>query len=507
MRKFVIILLSFILLTPTCGMFSDEISFLVLSQKNKYHLGVAKQLKHTIIEQSLNLDDGTKPNIYLSHEVFEKSNSWAIVPILIDILNQLITPQTKWLLLCEANSVINLRKLLQRLSEEDEKQAVYLGYPLYDREATIIHHFAFFRNPSEFKYPFLKAGVAFSIPLLNRLVDRLLLSSTKHIVLPKAPTDFTIDPAHELALFIWNVDKNLILKPVPYLCSHHGPECAIYAREENIFCGNPISLDKVLFAVKTCEKYHKERLPLLLQTWARFTIHLRIFSDALDETIPTIATGVLNTEHGHCEKSMKILRMVLEEIQRNSTLKNIEFIVLADDDTLLSISSLSEYLGCFDKREYIYLGERYGYDLFSDDSGYSYITGGGGIVFDVKTIRKLVNSCSCASPSSPDDMIIASCLKSLEIEPIHSSLFHQARSKDYAPEILSRNAISFHKFWQIDPLEIYEWWFRKRDEEYYELNKQVLSDYKYLKNSCVTPSTTNNKIENKISHNVKHVEL
>lgn len=59
-------------------------------------------------------------NVYLSHEVFEKSNAWAVIPILIDILNQLIKPQTKWFVLCEANSVVNLGKLLLSLREEDE---------------------------------------------------------------------------------------------------------------------------------------------------------------------------------------------------------------------------------------------------------------------------------------------------------------------------------------------------------------------------------------------------
>lgn len=63
----------------------------------------------------------TRPNIYFSHEVFQRrSNSWAIKPILIDILNQLIKPKTKWFVLCETNSVINLRKLLQSLDGEDE---------------------------------------------------------------------------------------------------------------------------------------------------------------------------------------------------------------------------------------------------------------------------------------------------------------------------------------------------------------------------------------------------
>lgn len=99
--------------------------------------------------------------------------------------------------------------------------------------------------------------------------------------------------------------------------------------------GNPISLDKVLFAVKTCKKYHKERLPIILRTWAQFTIHLRIFSDVRDDSVPTISSQVPNTERGHCEKSLKILQLVLDEIAKNSTLKSVEWIVMADDDTLL----------------------------------------------------------------------------------------------------------------------------------------------------------------------------
>lgn len=62
------------------------------------------------------------PNVVLSHEVFEKSNAWAITPILIDILNKLIKPQTKWFVLCEANSMVNMEKLLEKLETEDETQ-------------------------------------------------------------------------------------------------------------------------------------------------------------------------------------------------------------------------------------------------------------------------------------------------------------------------------------------------------------------------------------------------
>lgn len=47
-------------------------------------------------------------------------------------------------------------------------QEAFIGYPLMDKEATIIHHFAFFENPSWFLYPFLRAGLAITVPLINR---------------------------------------------------------------------------------------------------------------------------------------------------------------------------------------------------------------------------------------------------------------------------------------------------------------------------------------------------
>lgn len=90
-----------------------------------------------------------------------------------------------------------------------------------------------------------------------------------------------------------------------------------------------------------------------------------------------------------------------------------------------SVKQLQQTLGCYDSYvDDLYLGERYGYRLLSPD-GFNYITGGGGIVFSVTTIHKLLNQCSCPTSSAPDDMIIAICLKQLGIEPIHSSLFHQ----------------------------------------------------------------------------------
>lgn len=142
-------------------------------------------------------------------------------------------------------------------------------------------------------------------PFFCRIIDHLASSSTPSpISATHHATDFFIDASHELALFILNVNKKFKLKSVPYFCNNYGDNCSVYARNENIFCvncqillyfggekvnsnvmlfallqNNPVSFDKILFAVKTCEKFHTERLPIVLRTWGKFAFYLRMFSD------------------------------------------------------------------------------------------------------------------------------------------------------------------------------------------------------------------------------------
>lgn len=92
------------------------------------------------------------------------------------------------------------------------------------------------------------------------------------------------------------------------------------------------------------------------------------------------------------------------------------------------------------------------------------ISGGGGIILSVRILKNLAKTCSCPSNSSPDDMIIAACLQRLDVVPIHSSLFHQARPNDYPLEILSQKTISFHKHWQINVKNMYSKWFERDDQ-------------------------------------------
>lgn len=98
----------------------------------------------------------------------------------------------------------------------------------------------------------------------------------------------------------------------------------------------PVPLQSVLFAVKTCTKYHSDRVPIIQQTWAADVPHVRFYSDSADPRIPTIDTGVPNTETGHCDKLLAIFRAIAAELRRDGRLdQRIAWVVLADDDTLL----------------------------------------------------------------------------------------------------------------------------------------------------------------------------
>ena len=52
---------------------------------------------------------------------------------------------------------------------------LFLGHAIQDQQAAIIHHFAFYQDPSQFSFPDFAAGWALSVPLLNRQVRITML--------------------------------------------------------------------------------------------------------------------------------------------------------------------------------------------------------------------------------------------------------------------------------------------------------------------------------------------
>ncbi|XP_057588556.1 beta-1,3-glucosyltransferase-like [Hippopotamus amphibius kiboko] len=185
------------------------------------------------------------------------------------------------------------------------------------------------------------------------------------------------------------------------------------------FVGNPVKKEDIFVAVKTCKKFHGDRIPIVKQPWAAQAGRIEYYSDYADSSVPAVDLGIPNTERGHCGKTFAILERFL-----NHSHDKIAWLVIVDDDTLISISRLQHLLSCYNAQEPVFLGEPYGYGLGT--GGYSYITGGGGMVFSRAAIRRLLASkCRCYSNDAPDDMVLGMCFSGLGIPVTHSPLFHQ----------------------------------------------------------------------------------
>ena len=61
------------------------------------------------------------PNVYLSHEAFSsEAGSWAVTPLLSKNINKIVNiNDTKWLIICEDQSVVDLAALVDNLKVEN----------------------------------------------------------------------------------------------------------------------------------------------------------------------------------------------------------------------------------------------------------------------------------------------------------------------------------------------------------------------------------------------------
>uniref|UniRef100_A0AAQ5ZCK1 Fringe-like glycosyltransferase domain-containing protein n=1 Tax=Amphiprion ocellaris TaxID=80972 RepID=A0AAQ5ZCK1_AMPOC len=409
-----------------------EIVFVIQSQSNSFHVRQAERRREDLLYQAHSLTEKL-PVVSLLHRLSDNEGDWSILPLL-PYLSQSFGKNSSWIVFLEEETNVKMTTLAQVLAKFDKNKEWFLGKPLRDEESTIIHHYAFAENPSVFKYPDFAAAWALSIPLVVRI--------------------------RCVALYIWDNGKGPHLTAVPELCtepesSPQARHCATTLRKEPPLCGEPVHKEDIFVAVKTCRKFHSERVPVIKKTWEKDALYLEYYSDHADPAIPTINLGVPNTERGHCGKTFAILQRFL-----SNAVPNTKWLLVVDDDTLISLPRLQVLLSCYDPSEPVCLGERYGYGL--SQGGYSYITGGGGMVFSREAVVRLLNSgCKCYSNDAPDDMVLGMCLNALGLPVTHSPLFHQARPEDYARDFLAHQVpISFHKHWNIDPVAVFNKWLK-----------------------------------------------
>ncbi|KAK7925391.1 hypothetical protein WMY93_007701 [Mugilogobius chulae] len=346
------------------------------SQQNPFHARRGETKKKELLKQAAELGLAP-PHVILLHEFSDYEGVWSILPAF--PLFSASFGSASWFMFIEEETRVSLGPLLIVLSR----------YPA--SEMSSLNSLVFFR-----------------------LVERIHHEHLK--------SDFTIDLKHEIALFIWNEGKGPKLTPVPEFCREALDHCVTTFTSYLPNCGPPVPKKDLFVAVKTCQKFHSDRVPVVKKTWERDAELLEYYSDVRDESIPTISLGVPNTVRGHCGKTFAIMKRFLSD-----AVPKTDWLLIVDDDTLIRM------------------------------------------VLSRVAVSEIVSSgCSCYTLDAPDDMELGMCLKTLDIPVTHNPLFHQARPDDYAEALLSsKEAISFHKHWNINPIAVYDHWLRDsnpRDE-------------------------------------------
>ncbi|CAD5116311.1 DgyrCDS5216 [Dimorphilus gyrociliatus] len=418
-----------------------DILFTVRDEPSSTHLIRYKNFKEHLIDQDIASD-----SVVSFSELLTEERAFLIIPVLNEISKKVKYSKAKWVVVCTEDTRFITQELSLKLAKYNEKKAIYFGLGLKDQEVTIIHHFD---TPGKLIYPLLSSGIIFSMSLVKTL-------GKDYSNWLKKVDDFTIDVQYELAKYIYNEGKGPKLKSVNWLCTKYVSACASYFSTIKADCGGETSDNHFFIGIKTCHLFHKDRIPVILDTWykdIRNSKSVRFFSDQEDSTVPNlILNKAPNTESGHCSKCFEIFQTFFELPDSR------DWLVVTDDDTLINIAELRKILSCYDPNEAIAIGEKYGFGL-AKDYGYSYITGGGGMIFSKQAVKLIMEcqDCRCPSHSSPDDMLIGLWLSRISAKVVHSPLFHQARPIDYAAIFInSQIPISFHKHWMIDPRDAYE---------------------------------------------------
>ncbi|KAK2574339.1 Beta-1 [Acropora cervicornis] len=233
-------------------------------------------MKEDLVKQAESMGEKDHLELKMMHEEWAPLGSWTIIPI-IKRLAEKHGSRKHWIFFCEDDTIINLSGLLRVLSNHDARKELFLGHALQDQQAAIIHHFAFYEDPSQFSFPDFAAGWALSIPLLNRQVL-----------------------IYNIAMFIRDEGRGTLLIDVPEFCTNQAKdlrECVTSLKSSGPECGD-LSLDLIFFAVKTTKKYHKDRVPIVQKTVGKYAKHIAYYSETADPSIPTEDIGVPNTERG-----------------------------------------------------------------------------------------------------------------------------------------------------------------------------------------------------------------
>uniref|UniRef100_A0A1X7VJ20 N-acetylgalactosaminide beta-1,3-galactosyltransferase n=1 Tax=Amphimedon queenslandica TaxID=400682 RepID=A0A1X7VJ20_AMPQE len=319
---------------PLCVWSGDrETSLLIIM--NSISEIEAKQNDNNINEWKQEMTQFNNIQLLVPLEQFSSIHIHSLAPLMERIYSNY--KDIDWFLFVRPDVKINFNNLQSFLLKHEgpKSKPYFIGYALKDDVYSIIHHFI---PAGSLDYP-SPEGFLMSNSAMKRV--------SKNIKSFKP--SFTIDPSYELSLFLKYMKSpslsDMFPTPPPpsstgVLLTHskrfcvagnHGNDCVIESRDSGTYCLlPPVSKDNVFFAIKTCEKYHKERIPIQLRTWTAPAAGLRLqyYSDVADSNYRTVSIGLPNTERGHCAKLLEIFRVSFNDHE-------FDWLVIADDDTLI----------------------------------------------------------------------------------------------------------------------------------------------------------------------------
>lgn len=441
-----------------------DLAVIVLSQPTEYHRERAQYFVDHIRHQAAQTE--SQPTVELMHKAWPSPGSWAILPVLREINRRFITK--KAVMFCEEESRVHLKPLLKYLSSFNLNRPLFLGKGLRDKKATIIHYYK--TDPYEFQYPDFAACCVLSTSLLKLLAKEL------DNRLPYRP-EFAMDPKYILAQYIWNKGKGHLLTDAKDFCAGNERDgCITLYPPKYPDCGQPTPSDEVYIGVKTSSEFHNNRVIFIQTTWGKDNEDIGFYSDEADPNVPAYPTGV--EDNGYCAK----LEVILEHMMTDQNMKDRNWFVIVDDETVLGTAQLYRLLSCYDPSETFVLGERYGYRLHQDVS-YDYVSTAGGLVFTRPALTKLMllskgDLCEGRKDTSAD-MQLGKLLRRFNIPVVHSPLFHQANPDDYA-DLSHKRPVSFHRHGGIHATDVYQKWFSKPLSKHAEEKQSIVYEHEEL---------------------------
>ncbi|KAH7649116.1 hypothetical protein FG379_003681 [Cryptosporidium bovis] len=392
----------------------------------------------------------------------------------------------------------------------------YIGAKINDDTPSIVHHYNLDKN---FKYPFIHSGYL----IRKYAIESLSVSINSKNSTNRYKSKIFTDVHYELSRFL-NDEIDINLKDVPEFCitlSDTNPKyhkknsvipkkCVTWSISQRISHNcvsfslpiyeykkkslNIVDPEAVVIAVKTTKDHHHTRVKQICKLWADSNIYLNYdsiysnkycndyansvktvidrykgkninleflsdYGENINGEIDIIDLNVENQTSGHCSKLYSIVHYLYKKYY--SSVPNIEYYVIVDDDTLLvpfsllnSLNYVQNYYfdnnnsGKYDRNSYLYMGLRYSLGSITENWSIDYITGGGGIVINSRALHKLVscNECICNSPNEPDDMALGRWFRYLNVRATNFFGFNQAEPSNYHSYYNYYSHItSFHK--------------------------------------------------------------